>query len=96
MKNPSRIEMPLGGGKKLVVYALDEVREVQICIEEDGAWKQDLVIVGQDHTYDNNMKIVFKDGTYSVKVYANAYNEDFTTEYLIEEYKEEDDEESSD
>ena len=82
-----RLEINLGG-KKLVaeVGAESDYREIFIGIEDkDGSWIQDLAIVGEEYEI-RDMKVIHKPGVYTVKVYSDRFNEDYTHEFCIEGY----------
>ena len=65
-------------------------REIYLSLEnKKGVWLQDLAIVGQQYHYDANDGIVHDRGI-DVKVYADFNNEDFTDEFGISIYEEED------
>lgn len=65
-------------------------REIYLSLEnKKGVWLQDLAIIGQKCHYDTNDGIVHDKGI-DVKVYADCCNEDFTEEFEIDVYDEED------
>ena len=83
----NKIKIDLGDNRYLVAEANPEpdYREIFVYLEKDGVVHQDLAIVGQEYEYTN-------DGTkfydaFSIKVYADHENEDFTDDFTVEEYK---------
>lgn len=64
-------------------------REIYLSLEDkNGVWLQDLAIVGQQYHYDTSDGIVYDKGI-NVKVYTDCGNEDFTEEFEIDVYEEE-------
>lgn len=60
--------------------------------DENGAWIQDLVIIGHDYHFENDggYKPVWDEGLH-VYVYGNENDEDYTEEFNIGFWKDEDD-----
>ena len=63
--------------KEIFVYLTDE----------SGFITQDLAIVGEKYTYDNDNRIKSVQDKYSVKVYGDAEDEDWTKEFIVDRYR---------
>lgn len=83
-----RLEVPCGDVKIVAEVNPDEnYHEIFVGFESpDGGWKQDLAIIRQRYHYDG-MTVVFDDGA-EVAVWSDANNEDFTDEFAIDIYDE--------
>jgi len=88
----SAIKIDLDNGTKLVAETgFVDYNEIYVFIEDkDGLAKQDLAIVGQEFVYGEDDKVINKDGQFSVKVYEDETNENWTEDFHILEYREED------
>jgi hypothetical protein len=86
-----KIKIDLGFAVLVVEKGIDNnYREIYLSLEDkNGVWLQDLAIVGQQYHYDTNGGIVHDKGI-DVKVYTDCDNEDFTDEFGISIYEEED------
>lgn len=49
----------------------------------NGVWWQDLAIVRNAYTYNNNLDVEWKDEEFEVLVYSDKDNEDFTHDFSI-------------
>lgn len=68
-----------------------DYKEIYIYVEKDGAIWQDLAFVREKYHYDDSQdRPVADHGQYEVGVYSDCYNEDFTHEFCIGEWTEED------
>ena len=84
-----RIEIEISENMKLVAEINhDPYKEIMIGVEKDGCWIQDLAIVGKRYHYDMDLNVTFDDG-FQVFVYGDAKTEDYTDEFLIDQYEEE-------
>ncbi len=91
MREVKRMELDCGEFKLVAEINPDkDYREIFIGIEKDGVWTQDLAIVGQWYRHKEN-KIV-RENRVSVKVYSDATDEDYTHEFVVDLFQEEDDE----
>lgn len=91
-----RIEVKLDDNFSLVAERNcdKEYNEIYIGINtNDNVWCQDLVLVGQEYTYDKEGRVKNIPDKYTVKVYADADNEDYTNEFIIDRHKIEEEEE---
>ncbi len=88
----NRIELQISENVKLVAEVNPEAgyKEIFIGVEKDGCWEQDLVIVGKPYSYDSDSHVILNDG-FRVLVYGHAEMEDYTNEFLIDEYEYEED-----
>lgn len=89
----NRIELQISDNTKLVAEINPDpagYKEIFIGVEENGIWKQDLAIVGKPYRYDSDLHVVLNDG-FRVLVYGDAEMEDYTNEFLIDEYEYEED-----
>lgn len=86
-----KIKIDLGFATLVAEKGTDNnYREIYLSLEDkNGVWLQDLAIVGQQYHYDTNGGIVHDKGI-DVKVYTDCDNEDFTDEFGISIYEEED------
>jgi hypothetical protein len=85
-EHPDKIAIPLGDGFSLVAEKnMDpDYKEIFLYLrnDKDGIAFQDLAIIGEQYTYeDESVKPLH--GRYSVKVYADPDNEDWTDEHLF-------------
>lgn len=90
-----RIEIPLGGDRKLVAEEnIDhDYKEIFVFLEKDGVAWQDLAIIGEQYRYRHSEKdgsdvVVPVNGEYTVKVYSDSENEDYTHVFDVGEYHE--------
>ena len=86
----NRIELQISENVKIVaeINPDDDYKEIFIGVEKDGCWEQDLAIVGKPYRYDSDLHVILDDG-FRVLVYGHAEMEDYTNEFLIDEYEEE-------
>lgn len=83
--------------KKIVIDLLDGVRlvaeqnstqefqnEIYIGIEStDGVWYQDLAVVRNAYSVNNDLSIVWNPNVIEVLVYADEHDEDYTNKFSI-------------
>lgn len=85
------MEIELGGGLKLVAEQDPDAmfgKGLYVGIEKDGEWVQDLAIVRNAYDIcDGN--VVYKDKLFDVLVYADENNEDYTHDFHVPLYEEE-------
>lgn len=86
----NRLIVPFGEYKIVAEKGADHnYNEIFIWIEDkNDVCIQDLVIVGQKYHYNENLDVV-QDESVLVRVFADEYNEDYTHEFDIGVYKEE-------
>ena len=86
-----KIKIDLGFATLVAKKGIDNnYRAIYLGLEDkNGVWLQDIAIVEQQYHYDTNDGIVHDKGI-DVKVYADYDNEDFTDEFGINIYEEED------
>lgn len=86
-----KIKIDLGFAVLVAEKGIDNnYREIYLSLEDkNGVCLQDLAIVGQQYHYDTNGGIVHDKGI-DVKVYTDCDNKDFTDEFGISIYEEED------
>lgn len=92
-----KIEVPFGEYKIVAERGADHnYNEIFIFLEDkNGMCVQDLAIVGQKYHYNKNLDVV-QDESVLVRLFADEYNEDYTHEFEIGVYKEDDEDESED
>ena len=83
----NRIVLELPNGYKLVAEpnAYPEYANeifIGVCTP-DNTWVQDLAIVRNAFDYDDNDKVVWKDGEFEVCVYADKHRDDYTYKFPI-------------
>lgn len=85
----NRIELQISEDTKIVaeINSEAEYKEIFIGVERKGLWVQDLAMVGKPYHYDGDLNVVLNDG-YRVVVYGYAETEDYTNDFLIDEWKE--------
>ena len=85
-----KIKIDLGFAVLVAENGIDNnYREIYLSLEDkNGAWLQDLAIVGQQYHYDEELNVV-NDRGIDVKIYADSNNKDFTDEFGINIYEEE-------
>lgn len=86
----NKLVIPFGEHKIVAEKGADHnYNEMFIWIEDkNGVCIQDLVIVGQKYHYDENLDVV-QDDSVLVRVFANKDDDDYTNEFDIGVYKEE-------
>lgn len=86
----NKLVVPFGEYKIMAEKGADHnYNEIFIWIEDkNGVCIQDLVIVGQKYHYNENLDVV-QDESVLVRVFTDEYNEDYTHEFDIGVYKEE-------
>lgn len=84
-----KIKIDLGFAMLVAEKGADKnYNEIILGLEDkDGVWLQDIAIVGQQYHYEN-CSVVNEKGI-DVKVYSDCNNEDFTDEFKIGIYEEE-------
>lgn len=91
-----RIELDLTEKRKIVaeVGTDPEYKEIFVGFEEDGVWTQDLAVIGEEYKYADHGEFLGKKITNNkcanIKVYADSHNEDYTNEFIVDVYDEED------
>lgn len=90
-----RIEIPLDDGDKLVVEQSADrryPREVYIGVEDKhGVWLQDLAVVHQNSEIKDGDLQYIKD-RYEILVYSDENDEDYTHQFVVKRYEEEEEE----
>lgn len=93
-RSKNKIVIDLDNGLQLVAeksFDPDFPREISIHLTKEGRWIQDLALVGQHYKIDRKNYTADYSDQFSVKVWGAEYSEDFTEEFLIPLYREEDD-----
>ena len=87
-----RAIIPLSNNTNLVAEADgdSDFRIIYVGIERDGFFVQDLVAVGEDYEFADDLEIIHKSGVYAVRVYSDSGSEDYTQKYYIKQRAEED------
>ena len=88
----NKIIVELDSGLQLVAeksFDPDFPREISIYLTKEGRWIQDLALVGQHYKIDRKNYTADYSDQFSVKVWGAEYSEDFTEEFLIPLYREE-------
>ena len=85
-----KIKIDLGFATLVAERGNDEgYKEIFIGLEDkNGAWLQDLAIVGQKYHYDLDSNVVNEKGI-NVMVYSDVNDEDYTHKFDIDIYEEE-------
>lgn len=95
MSNTQRIVIDLDGGYKLVAEQNEDPyynKEIFVGIlDPDGVWHQDLAVIRSAYQTKNN-ETVWKNDLFDVLVYADKDCEDYTDNFAIGLYREEDEE----
>lgn len=88
----NRIEIELSNGYKLVAEQNTDPqysREIFIgIINPDGLWYQDLAIVRNSYHYDGD-EVIWTDGLFDILVFGEENSEDFTEDFSVSLYEEE-------
>ena len=81
---PPKIVIPLDNGYELVAERNSDTdyKEIFVFLRKDGVATQDLAIIAEQYSYDE-ARVVPIHGAYSVKVYSEPDNEDFTYDFGI-------------
>ena len=93
-RNENKIVIDLDGDLQLVAeksFDSGFPREISVYLTKKGRWIQDLALVGQHYKIDRRNYTADYSDQFSVKVWGVEYSEDFTEEFLIPLYREEDD-----
>lgn len=93
-RSENKIVIDLDNGLQLVAeksFDPDFPREISIHLIKEGRWIQDLALVGQHYKIDRKDYTADYSDQFSVKVWGVEFAEDFTEEFLIPLYREEDD-----
>lgn len=88
MNSTKWFELELNDGNRLVAEANEADGYKEICVylsDYNGNIFQDLAVIGQQTKYVDNKGVEGIPHKYSVKVYADSDNEDFTHEFNIRE-----------
>lgn len=89
----TRLELPLEDGRKLVAEGpLDPNFPHELAVglvDKEGIWEQDLVVVRQSYRLDGS-KVIYENGApFDIYVYANKDNEDWTDNFVVDQWEEE-------
>lgn len=91
-KQNNRIEINLPNGMKLVAEQNQDPnydKEIYIGIEtSDGCWHQDLAIVRNAYSINDQLQTMWDTGKMEVLVYADENDEDYTNKFSIDIYDE--------
>lgn len=91
MKGENRIAIPLSGGYSLVAEQNSDPnyrKEIFIGItDSNGVWHQDLAIVRNSYRITDDMSVEWKDGEFDVLVYSDKDDEDFTHDFTVGLYR---------
>lgn len=81
-----KINIPIKKGVSLCAAENSFSGRKEICVGlmKDGAWVQDLAVIGQNYHFEDGGLRVF-DGGFFVKVFADCGKEVFTDKYIIGE-----------
>lgn len=86
-ENSQKIVIDLPNGLKLVAEQNNDPafkNEIFIGVmKDDNVWYQDLAIVRNGYSYNNEGEVVWKDEEFDVLVYADRDSEDFTDDFAI-------------
>jgi len=89
---PVEVTIPLAGGRTLLIQQNPDPEyrnEVFISYgDEDGVWKQDLLVVGQRYDYPDR-EIVWNPKALIIHVYGDSETDNITNTFIIDERKEE-------
>ena len=84
------VEVPLPNG--CILYAENDMDSdhpaIYISLKKDGVCFQDLVAVRAKHHYEDSDTPVIEDGKYEILVFGDAWNEDYTDRFEVDEYQE--------
>lgn len=84
----NRITIELPKGLKLVAEQnIDQEyqNEIYVGIETpDGIWHQDLAVIRNAYSIDDNLIVNWNPGKFEVLVYANKDDEDYTNKFSVE------------
>ena len=87
--------IPLPSGNNLVVSQTREQeyeKEIFIgLVDSRGCWFQDIAVIRNAFALDENWRVQYKTGKIEVLVYADEFDEDYTSRYLINEVQNEGD-----
>lgn len=89
ISDPTELDIPLADGSHLNVCKGDPLfNEFCVGVYNPSGDYQDLAVIGENYTYDDNdTNPVPIHKEYSVKVYADRDNEDFTNEFIVQQYE---------
>lgn len=84
--NNDRIEIEIGNGCKMVCIRNEEPFEKDLnifVVDSKGGIIQELASVGLEYKVDDDFEIHYLNDNFSVGVFAESNNKDFTTDFLI-------------
>ena len=84
--NSHEIEKVCGNGNRIIASINEdpEYKEIFVGIQTPSGDYQDLAVIGEDYHYPDNSEGPVPDhNTFTVKVYGDSENEDFTEEFTI-------------
>ena len=84
-----KIAIDLPNGLQLVAErtATNYKNEIIIGILKDGVWHQDLAIVRNRYTHDENNGVRWIDNQFEILVYADENSEDYTNSFTVGTYQ---------
>lgn len=84
-----KIVIDLGFANLIAEASTNDYKEIYVALEsKDGVWFQDLAVIGQKYHHDDNLNVVNEEGIRAL-VYADKDNEDYTNEFDIGIWKNE-------
>lgn len=87
-----KITIPLPNGYSLVATRNADPNynfEIYVgIVDSDGVWYQDLAIIRNAYSINDNLNVVLKEGEFEVLVYSDKNQEDYTNKFHIGLYKE--------
>ena len=92
MDYPERIKVPIGKGKYIVAERNKDHnydKEIYLFVETNGAITQDIAMVRPSYRYKTDGQLDWSDKTVDVLVWADEKKEDFTDEFEVKVYEEE-------
>lgn len=66
-----------------------DFRMIYVGFERDGFFTQDLVSVGEDYEFADDLEVIHKSGVFAVRVYSDDKSEDYTHKFYIKQYLDE-------
>lgn len=86
--NNNRIEINLQNGYRLVAEANIDPNypnEIYVgIINDNGQWIQDLAIIQNDYSYNDDGDIVYSEDKFNIYVYEDNTQEDYTNKFNID------------
>ncbi|MBS4879405.1 MAG: hypothetical protein KH138_03680 [Firmicutes bacterium] len=79
------IRIDIGNGRKIVVEVGCDpnLKELYVGVVENGEWIQDIAVIREPYSFDENGELKVDPNSVGVLVYGDCENEDYTDKFTI-------------